>query len=123
MLHDIIRKALSVQCSKTARLCLISMAAYLHKPLWTVPEFSNLLGAEAKSIRLAMKELIALKLVKQAGIAENSAHLFILDFELLMAFESANPEQSSQSDLASLERRAQRHHSLDKRKSKPSKAS
>lgn len=123
MLHDIIRKALGVQCSKSARLCLIAMAAYLQKPLWTVPEFSNLLGAEAKSIRIAMRELIALKLVKQVGISDTSAHLFMLDFELLMAFESANPEQSSQSDLASLERSAQRHRSLGKKKSKPSKAS
>jgi len=122
MLHDTVRKALSVPCSKTAKLCLVTMAAYLHRAHWKVSEFSDLTGSEAKTIRIALKELCVLKLVSVVGQTEINAYLYAMNLDALNRMAQQDFDSKSQSDLAALSRRVQANQIPGKKKSTPSKA-
>mgnify|MGYP006266784573 CR=1 FL=1 len=123
MLHDTVRKALSVPCSKVAKLCLVTMAAYLARPDWKVSEFSDLIGSEAKTIRNALKELVGLKLVKVVGQTELNAYIYCMDLDTLSRMTQQEFDLKSRSDLAALSRRVQVSQTPGKKKPKPSKAS
>lgn len=123
MMHNAVRHALHVPCSKIAKLCLVTMAAYLARPNWKVSEFSDLIGSEAKTIRQALKELVALKLVKVVGQTELNAYIYCMDLDALSQMTQQEFDSKSRSDLAALSRRVQVNQIRDKKKSKPSKAS
>jgi hypothetical protein len=116
---DLVRKSISIPCGKVAKLCLVTMSSYLAKQHWKVSEFADLIGSEAKTVRVALKELVSLKLVIVVGQTDLNAYVYMMNIEALSAMAEEYAQSENQSDLARLSRQVQVHRTAHSKKPKP----
>lgn len=75
--------ALLAPLGRVERLCLITMACFIQKRLWTVNELNQMLTIHRKMIRQAVVKLAKRGLLKPIAKTEMNAYLLELDLEAL----------------------------------------
>jgi hypothetical protein len=106
-MNDFVKKVLTIECSKTGKLCLVVMAAHLNQTQWRVTEFADIIGSEPKTIRIALKELLALKLINVVGQNIVNAYIYELNLFAIDELTASASATRGQSDLAALKRQVQ----------------
>lgn len=75
--------ALLAPSSNVEKLCLITMACYIQKRVWTVNELNHILGIHKKTLRFAVEKLRRRGLIKLVAMSKMNAYLLELDLEVL----------------------------------------
>lgn len=78
-----VRQALLVPCSRSEKLCLIAMCAYVSKTNWLAVEINYLTGIHTKTIHASMRALNVLGVVQFSGTTEDNANLYSVDLDAL----------------------------------------
>lgn len=118
---ELVQRILPLDLGKTAKLCLLIMAAHLYKKLWFVSDFVEIIGGDAKTIRFALRDLNARGFVEIVGKTDLQANIFEMQHEKLLKLDLPILGQGTRFALARLQRQSQQHRLLRSKQLKPSK--
>lgn len=104
---DLIQRILPLDLGKTAKLCLLIMAAHFYKKKWFVSDLVEIIGGDAKTVRFALRDLDARGFVEIVGKTEMQANIFEMREAKLLKLDLPDLGSSSRSALERLSRQAQ----------------
>lgn len=107
---ELIQRILPLDLGKTAKLCLLIMAAHFYKKKWHVSDFVEIIGGDAKTVRFALRHLVERNFVLLVGQTEMQANIFELNGEILLKYQLQLVDSEARSALERLSRQAQRRH-------------
>lgn len=116
---ELIQRILPLDLGKTAKLCLLIMAAHFYKKQWFVSDLVEIIGGDAKTVRFALRDLDARGFVEIVGKTEMQANIFELREAKLLKLDLPDLGSSSRSALARLSRQAQQRRLPRNTQSKP----
>lgn len=106
---DLIQRILPLDLGKTAKLCLLIMAAHCYKKKWFVSDLVEIIGGDAKTVRFALRDLLDRDFIALVGKTEMQANIFEMKAETLLKYQLANDGASPRCALERLSRQAQQH--------------
>lgn len=118
---ELIQRILPLDLGKTAKLCLLIMAAHFYKKQWFVSDLVEIIGGDAKTVRFALRDLDARGFVEIVGKTDLQANIFELREEKLLRLDLPVLGQGMRSALARLERQAQQRRPPRSKQPKPSR--
>lgn len=117
---ELVQRILPLDLGKTAKLCLLIMAAHFYKKQWFVSDLVEIIGGDAKTVRFALRDLDARGFVEIVGKTDLQANIFELREEKLLRLDLPVLGQGMRCALARLERQAQQRRPLRSKQPKPS---
>jgi len=106
---ELIQRILPLDLGKTAKLCLLIIAAHFYKKKWHVSDLVEIIGGDAKTVRFALRELAERNFVELVGKTEMQANIFELKTETLLKYQLQLVDSGPRCALERLSRQAQRH--------------